>query len=97
MAVDENRDVLSNKHDRIGVFLRSPGDMAGNLTSTETNMTVQAGRYTSEGWMDAVRVVIFIFIFIFSIKIKIKIYSEGWMDAVRIVIPYFKSIESLMT
>ena len=29
--------------------------MPGNLTSTETNMTVQAGRYTSEGWKDAVR------------------------------------------
>jgi len=34
-----------------------PGDISGNLTSTETNLTVQNGRYTSEGWMDAVECV----------------------------------------
>jgi len=34
-----------------------PADMTGNLTSTETNMTVQAGRYVSEGWVDAVECV----------------------------------------
>merc|ERR1719295_1909007 len=34
-----------------------PADMPGNLTSTETNMTVQAGRYTSEGWKDAIECV----------------------------------------
>ena len=37
------------------VLLRYPADMTGNLTSTVTNMTVQAGRYVSEGWKDAVR------------------------------------------
>merc|ERR1712110_325193 len=31
-----------------------PGDIIGNLTSTGTNLTVQTGRYTSEGWKDAV-------------------------------------------
>jgi hypothetical protein len=29
-------------------------DMAGNLTSTETNMTMTVGRYTSEGWKPTV-------------------------------------------
>jgi len=31
-----------------------PWDVSSNLTSNRTNMTVQYGRYTSEGWMDAV-------------------------------------------
>ena len=37
----------------IAVF-RNPYDLSSNLTSTRENKTVQYGRYTSEGWMDAV-------------------------------------------